>query len=328
MRISRASRVIAACVALVSIGAVSCSRKSAEGAEVAEGSSSTAANIKSEVVELKSSGVILFDNAAVYEEKDGAMVYKTTANIGNVVRWKNTVKKATRKSDGQEREFAEIEIDGATLWIQTPFIASEALPGVIIGEETVLYKKADAASPTGKTIATNTLVGVHPDSKAGNFIAISAYLDGDKAPLVTRQFVKAENVITDANDVRALQLYTIAAAAKDPVIKKELLKSALEGNSRFSDLIQAELDKLTAPADVAAPATTAFTGVFTVNDESVNVRDTPNAVSGAVIAQLAKGASVNVTEKTVESYTVDGQSAPWYKIAEPAGWVFGSFLSE
>ena len=283
---------------------------------------------KSESVDLKNSGVILFNGAAVYEEKNGGMVYKTTANIGNVVKWKNSVKNAVRKSDGQEREFAQIEMDKETLWIQTAFVAPQAIPGIIIGDETVLYKKADAASPSGKTIAKNTLIAVHPDTKEGPFIAISAYVDGDKSPLITKQFVKSENIVTEANDVRGLQLYTIAMISKDAVVRKELLKSALETNSRFSDIIQAEFDKLTSGAGEAEPATVEATGTLTVNDDNVNVRDRPNETAGVVVAKLSKGATVTVTAKTSEMFTVGGTAAVWYKISEPAGWVFGSFLSE
>lgn len=283
---------------------------------------------KSENVELKDFGVVLFNNAAVYEEKDGGMVYKSTVQIANIVKWKNQVKKAIRKSDSQEREFAQIAIDKETLWIQTPFIAPQAIPGVVVGDETGLYKKADAATFSGRTIAKLTMIAVHPDSESGNFIAISAYVDGNKAPVITRQFVKKENIDTDSGDVRGIQLFTIAMEAKDPVVRKELLKNALETNTRFSDLVQDELDNLNNASNAADPASVAFSKIFIVNDDNVNVRDRPDQASGKVVTQLFRDTSVTATDKTTENFTIDGVTAPWYKLEEPKGWVFGSFLVE
>lgn len=312
-------------IAIVSLLAASCSQQaSAPGA----GESGAAPAAKSGAADPKNSAVILINAAKLYEEKDGAMVYKTTANIGNVVKWKDSVKNAIRKSDGQEREFAQIEADNENLWIQTLFIAPQAVPGVVVGEETVLYKKADAASPIGRTIPKLTTVGVHSNSAEGGFVAVSAYIDGDKNPVIAKQYVKVDNIVTDASEVRSFQLYSIAMASKDAVVRKELLKSALETKSRFSDLIQGEYDKLAKPAAVASPATEAFSATFTVNIDNVNVRDRPSAVDSSVVSQLSKGAIVTAIERTVAKDTVGEATAHWYKIGSPSGWVFGSFLSE
>lgn len=255
------------------------------------------------------------------------MKYKAPGTIGELVEWNDTVKNAVRDSDKQEREFAKITTSDGTLWIQTVFVAGEAIPGVIIGEETVLYSKPDAAAPTGTTIPKFTIVGVHPAKESGNFAAVSAYIEGAKSPVVTERFIKKENLITSSQDVRAMQLLQIAKAEKGEVVKKELLKSALETNSSFTDLIQAELDALD-PAKQEPIATESASGTYTATADKVNVRDNPNAVSSSVLAQLAKDQAVTITEKTVEPSDVNGVSGYWYKIAEPAGWVFSSFLTE
>jgi hypothetical protein len=56
------------------------------------------------------------------------------------------------------------------------------------------------------------------------------------------------------------------------------------------------------------------------------VRESPDA-SSRVITQLSNTTEVRVTKATVEEFTVEGQRARWYYIAQPAeGWIFGSWL--
>jgi hypothetical protein len=36
---------------------------------------------------------------------------------------------------------------------------------------------------------------------------------------------------------------------------------------------------------------------------------------------------VDVLEKTTDSFAIEGNNAPWFRIKEPAGWVFGASLA-
>ena len=46
-----------------------------------------------------------------------------------------------------------------------------------------------------------------------------------------------------------------------------------------------------------------------------------------MVGKLAKGRSVVAVERTKQSYALGALNAPWYRIKEPEGWVFGVFLA-
>ncbi len=189
----------------------------------------------------KAEAVILHKNTALYKEVDEVMkVQKNNANIADIVGWKNKVKEALRY-DNVKRNFALIDIDGEDYWVQTVFVASDAVPGVIIGNETILYSKPDITKATSSIIPEYSLVAVHPDTESEIFVSISAYVDGEKPYSVEQKFIKKENVTIFYDDVQAMKLYTIANAAENEVVKRELLKNALELDSGFKYLIRKEL---------------------------------------------------------------------------------------
>ena len=41
---------------------------------------------------------------------------------------------------------------------------------------------------------------------------------------------------------------------------------------------------------------------------------------------LDEGAIVDVEERTVGAFTVDGETSSWFRIANPPGWVFGAYV--
>jgi hypothetical protein len=65
-----------------------------------------------------------------------------------------------------------------------------------------------------------------------------------------------------------------------------------------------------ASSSVPAQATDSW---FKVIDDNVHVRETPS-VSSQVITQLTEAAEFYAVEKTVDEFTVDGQTARWYYI--------------
>jgi hypothetical protein len=169
--------------------------------------------------------------------------FKLQLNKGDVIGWKNELKTAMRSTDKASREYALVELDGKDYWVQSVFAVAEAVPAVVIGEETVRYARADPRSPNpnGLTIPRYSLVAVHPGQESGLFIGVSAYLEGERPVLIKNEFIKKENVSTVKADVDGMQLYTLAREAKTDVSKRELLRSALQTGSRFNDLIEEEL---------------------------------------------------------------------------------------
>ncbi|MDR2078226.1 MAG: SH3 domain-containing protein, partial [Treponema sp.] len=65
---------------------------------------------------------------------------------------------------------------------------------------------------------------------------------------------------------------------------------------------------------------------FTVMYDDAIVHESPNT-SSRIIAQLADTTEVRVTKETVHEFTIEGQTARWYYIAQPVeGWIFGDWL--
>ncbi len=316
--------LLAITIATVCLLAVACGKEqnNASGISASQPASDTNQN-----------AVILFQDAAIYVEKDDEMVYSSKAAIAENVQWLNETKIATRASDGKERNFAKIvSSDGKSYWIQDVFVADKAVPGIILGSDTVLYRKADLASPAGKVLPENTLIAVHPAGSTGVFSQISAYLPNDKAlPVIQRLYVKNTQVSTETDEVRSLQLYSIALTQTNPVNKRELLSSALESGRRFTDLIQAAIDKLDGKS-VSTDASTErsfadFSATGNINSDNVNVRDLPDEVNGKVVSTLSDSQYLVIEKRTNQQYTVEGVSDYWYFSQEENGWIFGGFIN-
>jgi hypothetical protein len=75
-----------------------------------------------------------------------------------------------------------------------------------------------------------------------------------------------------------------------------------------------------------AAVTAGASGKFSVIADKVNVRAAPDEKNGEVVAQVNSSDRVEILEKTLDSYTIKDQAAPWYRIKDPSGWVFGAFL--
>lgn len=66
-------------------------------------------------------------------------------------------------------------------------------------------------------------------------------------------------------------------------------------------------------------------GIYVVN-AALNLRDAPDLASGKVVGQLAKGTRVEVVEMSYLIFPVQGMRAAWFRIKQPAGWVYGYYL--
>jgi uncharacterized protein YgiM (DUF1202 family) len=118
------------------------------------------------------------------------------------------------------------------------------------------------------------------------------------------------------------------AEALDPSKEKNrreaLLESALYDypGSIFVDDIRALIE----PAAAASFRETDTW--FVVIDDNVNVREDPN-ISSRVVTRLDQGIEVYAVEETSDEYSIDGQTARWRRIVDPAeGWVFGAWLED
>jgi len=277
------------------------------------------------------SAVALLQNVALNVETDQGMVAKASANIGDTLRWIGQTKKAMRASDKAERTFAKVATsDGKEYWIQDVLVGAKAQPAVIISPETVVYAKADVANPSGQIIPVDSIIALHPAGSVNGFVQISAYLEKTNT-VVQSLFVKQDAISTDAADVRGLQLFLIASETKGVVQKKELLKSALTTNSRYTARIQAALDSLNSGSVDADLTSNEFSAQYPTNDADVNIRKAPDTNS-EVLGKLQKGVLVSIDRRTAIPLTVGSVNAYWYHVksseSTPAGWVFGQFLDD
>ena len=124
-------------------------------------------------------------------------------------------------------------------------------------------------------------------------------------------------------------------------MKLEILKSADElGSPAFGEEIKTTLEaslspepEATAPeakpvnaASLPPRASEEYRRGGVISKDKVRVRDYPYEEGTTIVSTLNTGAEVEILERTLSIYTIGENSAPWYRIASPEGWVFGAFV--
>lgn len=266
---------------------------------------------------------VLLNNAALFKEKSlGQLEWLENLTVGDKLSVVSGVIKA--KYNGAEREYYKVKTPGGKEgFVRTIFLGIGGTLGVVKVESSFVYSEPRDVKITDRTLLRGQIVVVLKEGATDQFIQVVGY-DEAKDSAFTSAFVAKEEVSINDVDANAVILLAVAKAQKNVTLKKNLLTvaSTKYSTSVFMDLINAQLNALN-PNRASKPAV----GTFLVNDKDVNVRDLPNEKASKVVKALEKGTQVTITEVTTESYTIDGQTAPWYRIAEPAGWVFGAFLS-
>ncbi|MDR2020407.1 MAG: SH3 domain-containing protein [Treponema sp.] len=236
-------------------------------------------------------------------------------------------RKATNRYDNRVYDYYRVRRDtgkeGLVFALQLTLGSGLA---VVTDEKANLYRSPKNVDATDYVLSRKTVLGVFPETEKDGFVRIEAY---DPASQTYRRnlFIKTAAVSYSEQDVQSSILLQTAEALnpeQEQNRRAALLESALYDypQSIFADDIRA-----LAGGGSAVPArkTEAW---FTVADDNVNVRESPN-VSSRVITQLAEFTEVRAVEETVDEFTIDGQTARWYYIAQPAeGWVFGAWLED
>ncbi|MDR2841925.1 MAG: SH3 domain-containing protein [Spirochaetaceae bacterium] len=290
-------------------------------------------------------GVLLYSEwVKNVEEADGKMKYKTTGNVGEVVKVytkegsktepekKTAYRSGSKEIKSEEREFYHIKAEDGDFWVQSVFIAVDAVPAAVSGANTVIYSKPELANPSTTVIPLYTIVGVHDKDSKGDFVSISAYQTPGKPMFVENKFIKKDKITRDARDIQVLQLYQTAVKTKNDVQKREMLVNALGLGGTFEDLVNTAIDELNNTAVVFTRSPYSPNGTYTISTTSgvVNIRDNPGLHETQVLFSLENGEPVVPTEKTNEQDHINGYDDYWYKIEVPAlgqtGWVFGAYL--
>jgi uncharacterized protein YgiM (DUF1202 family) len=287
----------------------------------------------------QSLGVILTEASLQELRDDGKMYWKANLNAGDTVIWKDEKMNAVRSYDNQRRDFYRVDFDGGDYWVQDYAIAGPAEPAVIIAEDTLLYTKPEPTSIAGTgniSIPRYSLVALLPDEDiSDDYVKITARLEGTSNPPVNERYVKAQNVSTDINDVGAVKLVRIASVTKNPAVRAELVRNALDfaRKSLFLNQIAAEFnyDPVFFELELMGNLERlAGEQNYIVTSDTINVRETPS-VSAKVLTTLSQGSTVWVSAKTKREVTLDAEEGAepprgaWYKTAD-GGWIFGAYI--
>jgi hypothetical protein len=267
---------------------------------------------------------VIMNNLPLWTEKGGTLEFKENLIIGDRVVLLN--KAAKFKQDGKERDYVKVRSStGNEGWVRAPYVVAKAMIAIVAAEKATIYSAPRDVSMTTKYISHMTLVAVLQDGSTPEFAKVVAY-DASRDLYYTDPVFVSKTDLTFAEvDVNAFILFTTAKTSKDKGLRANFLKT-IEAKYAAS-VFMAEIRATLAPETAPQKATMAVSGVYTVNDNNVNLRATPDEINGQVVTQLSKGAQVEVLEVTVQSYTIGGLTGQWYRIKEPAGWVFGPFLS-
>jgi hypothetical protein len=329
-------RVLALSVAVLVFCLGSCSKPRETGAEETETEAQALPEAEAAAEPL---GVILTEASLQELRDDGKMYWKADLSAGDTVIWKDEKMNAVRSYDNQRRDFYRVAFDGKDYWVQDYAIAGPAEPALIVAEDTLLYTKPEptAIARTGNiSIPRYSLVALLPDEDiSDDYVKITARLEGTSNPPVSDRYVKAQNVSTDINDVGAVKLVRIASATKNPAVRAELVRNALDfaRKSLFLGQTAAELDydPVFFELELMGNLERLVSGErYMVTFDTVNVRETP-ALSAKVLAARTQGDTVLVTAKTKKEITLDapeGEEPPkgvWY-MTDEGGWIFSAYV--
>jgi hypothetical protein len=244
-----------------------------------------------------------------------------------------TVYDETREQD--ETTFRKIEDEeGELLWANDRYIVPEAQLGVVVAEEAFLYSEPKLDALTERIVAPTTIVAIHEGESENGFFKVTGWDEVNGFPFSGMYMEKAVISDTEADYRSAIFLFK-ASKMSNPKVKQKLLENALTFDSQvFEERIREALEAAATPGeDPAAEQNTgsrrqteAFSAEAVTNDENINVREFPNEQYDNIVGQIGRGEALTITRRTAEEYTIGGNTARWYKISDPEGWIFGQFV--
>jgi hypothetical protein len=271
-------------------------------------------------------GLVIRAGEGLWDIQDGAAKWSSALLLGEKLSLTGKTGKAA-PAGGQERDYVEVKREsGASGWARQDYVISKCALCVVSGDDAIVYSEPKNTAATAVNVPKLTIVAVHADGGVSPYVRITWF---DPASLVLSRsvYVREDALSRKPDDVQSIILLQIAQASKNPKQQQALLESARKDypGSVFITQIEDALAAVSVPE--AAKATEKFFATLVSVDDKVNVRSAPDETGGSVVTQLAKGQKVEVEEQTKESFTIDGQTAQWYRIKDPAGWVFGAWLA-
>jgi hypothetical protein len=280
---------------------------------------------QSVVADARSAFVILGD-LPLWTLAQGTLTLKENIPIGEKLSLQGQAAKAVQA--GKERDFVQVRREsGSEGWVRADYVVSRAILAVVATESAVIYSVPNNTAATTAGIPRMTIVTIHADTGGMTFIRVTGY-DPAARVLLKGVYLRNEGVSSRPADVQAAILLQLASGSKNRKQQQAFLTSAIKDNpdSIFMPELNAALAALTGTLP-ASGTTEPASGSMTASEDTVNVYNAPDEKTAKLLASLTKGQKVDVQERTVDSASIGGRSAPWYRIKDPAGWVFGASLS-
>jgi len=273
-------------------------------------------------------GFNILHNLGLYIEKDGSLVYKEALTLGEKLSIIGEQQKKTIVNSTAVREYFPVRREtGQEGWARSEYVIAGSTLGVTIQEEAMIYSQPKNEAATVNVLPKLCILALAPNSETGNFV-MATTVEPENDLLKQNIYLRKEAVSTAADDVSCTILYTLALESKNAKQRETFLKSAQTDypSSAFAPLVTRYLEALTLPD--AGKSTETYEAAMTATDNNVNVRTIPDEEFGTVIGTLKLDATVETTNKTTDTYTIEETTANWYKIKSPTGWVFGGFLKD
>jgi hypothetical protein len=271
---------------------------------------------------------ILHKLSLMTEKDDGSLAFKEALTLGEKLA---VLAEPVKKMDPYakaEKDFLKVKRESGTEGLaRADYIVTKSTLGVIVAEDSMIYSQPKNESATVDVLPNLCIIAVSNDFTSQNFVLASA-VEPVKGTLRKNVYLRKESISTSAEDASSAILFFLARKSDNSKQRETLLKSAQTDypGSVIAPMITKYLNALTLP-DAGKPTETYETSM-TVIEDSVNVRSIPDEDFGAVTGTLKKDATVGTLKRTVDTYTIKDDTAPWYKISAPEGWVFGKYLEE
>ena len=232
-------------------------------------------------------GVMLWDEASFwYEKPDGKMYWKLTVDYGtafecypkesadstnSLVESKNAIRVITSTKEEAKKEFTKIRYQNNDYWVQTAIIAINAIPGVVVKDNTFIYKAAEIDKITKDQLSVGTIIALYEEEAINGFSKISAR-PGTK--LYEEVFIKGDKISSNPDDIKALNMIKLIKNTKEKAMKLELLDNTkeLSVSSEIQELLGSVEDTLVNGTSSASNA---------VNELLGNATDTVNTAANA-----------------------------------------------
>ena len=200
-------------------------------------------------------GVMLWDEASFwYEKPDGKMYWKLTVDYGtafecypkesssstnSLVESKNAIRVITSTKEEATKEFTKIRYQNNDYWVQTAIIAINAIPAVVVKDNTYIYKAAEIDKITKDQLSLGTVIALYEEEAINGFSKISARPD---TKLYEEVFIKEDKLSNNPDDIRALNMVKLIKNTKEKAMQLELLDNTK--NLNISPEIQEVLDSV------------------------------------------------------------------------------------